>query len=80
MLHALSDPRVFGTAFPIPTLAACDPDYAPHGWGWNGPAWLQVNYFAIIGLLQAAPVPRRRFRLWEQTRALIIRDGAAAQL
>ena len=75
VLRALSHPRVFGTAFPIPTLAACDPDYAPHGWGWNGPAWLQVNYFAIVGLLGA----RQReaaLALWRRTRALIIGDGA----
>jgi hypothetical protein len=75
VLRALSHPRVFGTAFPIPTLAACDPDYAPHGWGWNGPAWLQVNYFAIVGLLKAGQ-PAAALALWQQTRALIIRDGA----
>lgn len=75
VLRALSDPRVFGTAYPIPTLAACDPDYAPHGWGWNGPAWLQVNYFAITGLL-AARQSAAALALWEQTRALIIRDAA----
>lgn len=75
VLRALADPRVFGTAYPIPTLAACDPDYAPHGWGWNGPAWLQVNYFAITGLL-AARQSAAALKLWERTRALIIRGSA----
>jgi len=73
-LKALASPEVFGTAFPIPTLSASNPDYAPHGWGWNGPAWLQVNYFAITGLLSARQY-EAAFRLWEQTRALCIRDG-----
>jgi len=73
-LNALRHDRIFNTPFPIPTLAVCDPDYRPHGWGWNGPAWLQVNYFTIIGLLQAAQYPAA-FELWEKTRSLIIRDG-----
>lgn len=73
-LKSLTSAQSFGTAFPIPTLATAEPDYAPHGWGWNGPAWLQVNYFAITGLL-AARQYEAAFSLWERTRALIIRDG-----
>jgi len=73
-ISAISDPARFGTAFPLPTLAARDPAYSPHSWGWNGPAWLQVNYFTIVGLLEC-----RRFSeayaLWERTRELFIRDG-----
>jgi hypothetical protein len=76
-LAALRDPRVFATPFPIPTLAAGDPDYAPHGWGWNGPAWLQVNFFTLLGLLDARQY-EAAFALWEQTRALIIKDGQPA--
>jgi glycogen debranching enzyme len=76
-LNALQHPKVFGTQYPVPTLAACDPDYAPHGWGWNGPAWLQVNYFTICGLLKARQYSAA-FELWEKTRALIIRDGQPA--
>ncbi len=74
-LAALRQQRVFATEFPIPTLAAGDPDYAPHGWGWNGPAWLQVNFFTLIGLLDARQF-EAAFALWQHTRALLIRpDG-----
>jgi len=72
-LDALEHEKVFASEFPIPTLAKCDPDYAPHGWGWNGPVWLQVNYFAIVGLLR-----QRRymaaFKLWDQTKRLVIHE------
>ncbi|MBN2083354.1 STAS domain-containing protein [bacterium] len=71
---ALNHERVFKTEYPVPTLARCDPDYAPHGWGWNGPAWLQVNYFTIVGLLKHGRYPAA-FELWERTKQLIIRDG-----
>jgi hypothetical protein len=73
-VRALNDPRVFGTKYPIPTLAACDPDYRPHGWGWNGPAWLQVNYFVVTGLLTRGRT-QMALELWEKTRRLVIRDG-----
>ena len=77
-LNALRHERVFATQFPIPTLAACDPGYAPHGWGWNGPAWLQVNFFTLIGLLDARQYDAA-FALWEKTRVLIIgKDGQPA--
>lgn len=73
-VNALSHERVFAAKYPIPTLANCDPDYAPHGWGWNGPVWLQVNYFTIVGLLQARQYDDV-FKLWEQTKRLIVREG-----
>ena len=87
-LYALQHGRIFNTPYPIPTLSANNPDYRPHGWGWNGPAWLQVNYFTLVGLLEAAEIAslheeseraealyKAAFALWEQTRGLIIRDG-----
>ncbi len=73
-LDALGHEKVFASEHPIPTLARCDPDYKPHGWGWNGPAWLQVNYFAIEALLRRGRYDEA-FKLWEQTKKLIIRDG-----
>ncbi len=72
--NALKHKRVFNTAFPIPTLAKCDPDYAPHGWGWNGPVWLQVNYFTITGLIGNRKLDEA-FELWEKTKRMIIRYG-----
>ena len=71
---ALQNDKVFGSPYPVPTLAQCDPDYAPHGWGWNGPVWLQVNYFVITGLISQG-VYDEAFKLWEKTKRLLIRDG-----
>jgi hypothetical protein len=73
-MFALEHEKVFATEYPIPTLAKCDPDYAPHGWGWNGPAWLQVNYFTIVGLFRQRRF-EKAFKLWEQTKQLVIREG-----
>jgi len=73
-LNSLQHERVFASEYPIPTLAKCDPDYAPHSWGWNGPVWLQVNYLAIVGLLRQRQY-EAAFALWEQTKRLVIRNG-----
>src|SRR5690606_10903820 len=51
VLNALAHGKVFASEQPVPSLAMCDEAYRPHGWGWNGPVWLQVNYFTITGLL-----------------------------
>src|SRR5690606_25482099 len=66
--------RVFASEQPVPSLAMCDEAYSPHGWGWNGPVWLQVNYFTITGLLNQGE-HSAAFALWEKTRALLIRQG-----
>jgi hypothetical protein len=73
-LAALADEQQFNTPYPLPTLAVKEAEYAPHGWGWNGPAWLQVNYFVIVGLLNAQQYGTA-FELWDKTRRLVVRDG-----
>ena len=72
--NALKDERVFASEQPVPSLAMCDEAYSPHGWGWNGPVWLQVNYFTITGLLNQGE-HEAAFKLWEKTRAMLIRQG-----
>ncbi len=67
----------FNTKFPVPTLATSDRDYNPHGWGWNGTVWLQVNWFIIEGLFNYG-YWREAMELWEKTKALIIKDGKPA--
>lgn len=74
VVSALEHERIFACEQPVPSLAQCDEAYRPHGWGWNGPVWLQLNYFTISGLLnqgQYAPA----FALWDKTKALLIREG-----
>lgn len=77
-LNALSHERVFATKYPIPSLAKCDPDYAPRSWGWNGPAWLQVNYFTIVGLLRQRQY-QAAFDLWEKTKRLVIQNNMPSE-
>ncbi len=73
-LLSLLKRKEFATRFPVPTLATIDPDYNPHGWGWNGTVWLQVNWFIIEGLFNYGYF-REAMELWEKTKSLIIKDG-----
>ncbi len=74
-IRSLDLPTAFARPYPIPTLAASDAAYRPHGWGWNGPAWLQVNYFTLTGLLLHGHYAGAE-KLWCQTRDLVIREGS----
>lgn len=76
-LVTLLKSKEFATRFPVPTLATSDPDYNPHGWGWNGTVWLQVNWFIIEGLFNYGYF-REAMELWERTRELIIKDAKPA--
>jgi len=77
LLLKLLKSREFATRFPVPTLATTDPDYNPHGWGWNGTVWLQVNWFIIEGLFNYGYFAEA-MELWEKTKSLIIKDGKPA--
>lgn len=46
----LSDPKVFGTAWPLPVVAAGDPAYEPDGRLWQGQVWVNINWQVIRGL------------------------------
>ncbi len=45
----LSDPAVFGTPFPMPSVAASSPSYKPDNY-WRGPVWIVLNALAVWGL------------------------------
>jgi neutral trehalase len=44
----LLDPKVFGTALPVPSVAASDPEYSTDM--WRGSVWFNFNYMIILGL------------------------------
>nr|MDO8108734.1 trehalase family glycosidase [Candidatus Sigynarchaeota archaeon] len=47
-----SDPNMFGTLVPWPSLARCDPDFDPAGRYWRGGVWLPTAYMATKALEQ----------------------------
>lgn len=70
----LKSPDHFNGFWALSTLSRSDPDYKPHGWGWNGPGWLQVSYFTVLGLLR-----QRRFsdatKIWFRLRMTLVAEG-----
>ncbi|MGD0898290.1 MAG: trehalase family glycosidase [Thermoguttaceae bacterium] len=49
-LKFIGDPKTFGAAWPLPTVALSDPAYRPGGRLWQGQTWINVNWHAIRGL------------------------------
>ena len=48
LVDALRDPRHFGTAFPVPSVAASHPGHSTDM--WRGATWLNLNYLVHLGL------------------------------
>ena len=51
MVRTLFDPDVFYRPVPLASLEKGDPDYRPNDTYFRGPAWPNLNYLAIRGLL-----------------------------
>jgi len=65
-----STPREFGTPFPLPSLAACDPAFYPgeSSYLWRGPTWALPNWFLYHTLGRrghAEEAERLRAGLWQ---------------
>ena len=45
----LENPATFGTALPIPSIAACNQQYYSKDM-WRGPVWININWFVARGL------------------------------
>jgi glycogen debranching enzyme len=45
----LEDPRMFGTAFPVPSIAAKDMEHYSKDM-WRGPTWINMNWLIAYGL------------------------------
>jgi putative isomerase len=52
LVNHLTDPGIFWTKYPIPTVAISDPYYDPQTM-WRGPTWVNINYLFIEGLMRA---------------------------
>ena len=44
----LSNPEMFGTAFPLPSIAACDIRHYAKDM-WRGPTWININWLVASG-------------------------------
>jgi len=53
MISRLHDPTKFGTAWPVPSTRADDPNFDPRRY-WRGPTWINVNWMIIEGLRRAS--------------------------
>lgn len=73
LVAALQDPRRFGAAWSVPTVAVGDPDFSPERM-WRGPVWVNTNALVIEGL-RASGHPELARDLAEQTVALVVRGG-----
>jgi putative isomerase len=49
LLHHLTNPALFWTEWPIPTVAINDPKFDPMQM-WRGPTWPNINYLFVEGL------------------------------
>lgn len=59
LLEHLFNPNEFWLTHPIPTVAKNDPKYEPDTM-WRGPAWVNINYLFIDGLMRAGYVEQAR--------------------
>ncbi len=51
LVKAMTDTAEFWRPYGVPSLAADDPYYNPHGY-WNGPVWVQWEYLLERGLMR----------------------------
>ena len=45
----LDDPKLFGTKYPVPSVAVSWPKFDPTAY-WRGTSWINVNWFLVQGL------------------------------
>ena len=68
LVQALQDPERFASAFPIPSVALCNPEWSTDM--WRGATWVNLNYLIIKGLQQHGRLDIAA-RLVEQTVAYV---------
>ncbi|GAA1057924.1 hypothetical protein GCM10017608_03260 [Agromyces luteolus] len=73
LVDAIADPERFATPWPIPTVAASDPDHAPQRM-WRGPVWVNTNALVAEGLDRSGRSETAR-RLAERTVELVVHAG-----
>ncbi|GAA1750951.1 amylo-alpha-1,6-glucosidase [Agromyces humatus] len=73
LVAALADPRRFGAAWAVPTVAVGDADFSPEHM-WRGPVWVNTNALIVAGL-RASGRAGLALDLAERTVALVMHGG-----
>lgn len=78
LLHLMTDPERFWTAYPIPSTALDNPKFEIARY-WRGPTWPVTNFFVIEGLLRYADKSEQAKKLAQtlidKTLEMIIEHG-----
>jgi len=69
----LTDPKVFWSDYPIPTVALNDPKFDANQM-WRGPTWVNINYLFVEGLVKCGYADLAR-ELRDKTLALMMRHN-----
>lgn len=77
VVESMGDPEGFGTPWPVATVAASDPSFAPERM-WRGPVWVNMNALLVEGLAVSG-FPDEARALAEQTVRLVARSGGPSE-
>lgn len=73
IVAALEDPDLFGTPFPVPTVARSDARFSAERM-WRGPVWVNINSMLVEGLAKSGR-PQLARSLAERTVQLVLHGG-----
>lgn len=69
----LDDPKLFGTPYPVPSVATSWPKFDPQAY-WRGTSWINVNWFLVQGLRRYG-LNAQADRLSDRTLAVVRKGG-----
>ena len=73
IVATITDPKKFGTPYPLPSVAVGDPRFDPKGY-WRGTSWVNVDYMVAKGLLAYGYTDQAR-ELLQRTLDMVARGG-----
>jgi hypothetical protein len=73
LVELLQDDKTFGTRYGVPSAPLNSP-YFDHDRYWQGPVWVNMNWFVIQGLLRYGYTQEAK-SLWKQTKELVAGGG-----
>jgi|GEM_PF-208939 len=73
IVATITDPKKFGTPYPLPSVAVGDPRFDPNGY-WRGTSWVNVDYMVAKGLLAYGYTDQAR-ELLQRTLDMVARGG-----